>query len=771
MFVNYLDWVIKNRMLVSILCILGLAFSFLGLKNIAIESDYEVFFDQITPRLSEYYSQNKIYGRQEYIRLSVTTNSGNILTRESLKNIEEITDRLWQLPLSSRVDSLTNYLYVRANEDGDIDIEELFSEVYLLSDQELEKRKKFALNEPSLMNWLLGKNINTAAFNIVFQTPENDKKVQVEIAKNALLLEKELEKNYPNLEFHLTGSIMITNAFFTASTVETGMLVGIMLVAGVTLLGVFTKSILGGVFSLLIIIFSLFASFGISSWIGFPITSVSSSIPLVILAITIANFIHILNSLSAQNGDSKERVIKAFSENIKPISLTVITTVIGFLCLNFSEVPPYRFMGNTIAFGVIISFILTFTLFPCFLVFSKKSIKFGGKIGGDISNIWIKISEKILFNNKKIALLILLSSVAVTFGITKNYLDDSMITYFDEDTKLYQDSTFIQSNVSPVTLIHLSMPAPEGREISESNYINSVEKMVSWLREQREVMTVVSFTDVIKSIHRAMHHGDEAFYSLPDNSELLAQYVLLNELSTPYGHDLSNRIAFDKTSIKLTVGFNDISNQELRTFNSNLKNWMKENLPMYMHVEPTSPPLLFAYIWHDSALSNIISMLIAIIFISLTVSIAFKSLFLGFLVVIPNLFPAIVGFGVWGTLFGGKIDIASSMVLVVSLGIVVDDTIHLLNKYIDGREKYKLNPYGAASYALKKVGPALVKTTVVLTSIFMVLSFSDFVLNSSLGILTALLIVIALILDVCLFVFILISTDKLFIKNNVRGEG
>ena len=249
----------------------------------------------------------------------------------------------------------------------------------------------------------------------------------------------------------------------------------------------------------------------------------------------------------------------------------------------------------------------------------------------------------------------------------------------------------------------------------------------------------------MRALNRSMNGDDRSFYKLPEERELAAQYLLLYEMSLPYGLDLNNQINVDKSATRMQVTLKTISTVRTLEFEQRVLNWMEENTPDIKTLG-ASPTLMFSHI----GMRNIISMLsgtsIALILISALLIFALRSLKFGLLSLIPNLAPAGVAFGVWA-IFVGQVGLALSVIVAMTLGIVVDDTIHFLSKYLRARREKGLSPEDAVRYAFSTVGVALFVTTVVLASGFMMLAQSSFELNASMGLLTAITITLALIID------------------------
>jgi len=306
--------------------------------------------------------------------------------------------------------------------------------------------------------------------------------------------------------------------------------------------------------------------------------------------------------------------------------------------------------------------------------------------------------------------------------------------------------------------VDYSIDTKESGNISEPQVLADIKKFTDWLETQPEVIHVNSVTDTFTRLNKNMHGDDKDFYKLPDSRELAAQYLLLYEMSLPFGLDLNNQIDIDKKSTRISVTLETLSTKQILNFEERVDQWMLQNIPELRTVG-ASPSIMFAHI----GMKNIISMLtgttIALILISLILVLALKSWRYGLLSLIPNLVPAGIAFGVW-SLIDGKIGLALSVVTAMTLGIVVDDTIHFLSKYLRARREKGLSAEDAVRYAFSTVGVALWVTSAALIVGFLVLSTSSFKLNSGMGLLTAIVIAIALIVDFFLLPPLLIKLDK-----------
>ena len=266
-----------------------------------------------------------------------------------------------------------------------------------------------------------------------------------------------------------------------------------------------------------------------------------------------------------------------------------------------------------------------------------------------------------------------------------------------------------------------------------------------------------------------MHGDDQNWYKVPDDRELAAQYNLLFELSLPYGLDLNDRVDISKGASRITATLGNMTTKEVRAFLDRSEAWLGDNTPEYMHSIPTGPTVMFSYISERNIKGMLKGNAVAIVIISIIMIFALRSFGIGLLSLIPNGVPILMTFGLWAILFG-NIGMAAASVSAVALGIVVDDSVHFLTKYLRARREKGLDKAEAIRYAFSTVGIALVVTTIILTLGFLVMAASTFQINEQLGLMTAATMVVALIMDFTLLPTLLMVGHKDKEKKGSQNE-
>ncbi|MDX1580297.1 MAG: MMPL family transporter, partial [Alphaproteobacteria bacterium] len=261
-----------------------------------------------------------------------------------------------------------------------------------------------------------------------------------------------------------------------------------------------------------------------------------------------------------------------------------------------------------------------------------------------------------------------------------------------------------------------------------------------------EIVHVADFADVMKRLNMNMHGDDPAYYRLPDDQQLAAQYLLLYEMSLPYGLDLNNQINVPKSATKVQATMDNISSSQMKEIKFRAEDWLVENMPPESHSLGSGVTIIFAFLTQRNMYSMTFGTALAIVLISGCLVLALRSLKLGVMSLAPNFLPPIIAFGIWA-LVVGEIGQYAAMVTATALGMIVDFTVHFLSKYLRARREDGVDVAAGIRYAFNTVGSALWVTAVVLIVGFTVLAFSDFALNANLGIFVALIVAVALVAD------------------------
>ena len=755
-------WIVKRRWWIIIATIIIAAAAASGARFLSFNNDNRVFFSKDNPQLQALEALENTYNRIDNVLFIIAPKDGNVFTNQTLAAIEGLTEDSWQIPHSNRVDSITNFQDTRAEED-DLIVEDLVQGAGGLSSTDIKKIREIALSEPILVNRLISTSGHVTGVNITILMPGKSLGEVPEVAAYARKMADDFRAAYPGIDLYLTGGVMFDNAFAEAAEDDMTTLVPAMFLAILIIIGLAVRSFNGTFGTLAIILLSTATGLGLAGWLGISLNAASVSASTIILVLAVADSVHVLVTIFQQMrlGKSKhEAISESMRINLQPVFITSVTTAIGFLTMNFSDAPPFRDLGNIVAMGVIAAFLYSVTFLPALMAVLPLRVKPGHGKKDALSCGWL--ADFVISRRKLIFWGTLVIIAALSTGIMRLKLHDNWIAYFDKRFDIRIASDFAQQNLTGFDVIEYSLDSGEEGGINNPAYLAKVEEFATWYRTQPKVVNVNTITDTFKRLNKNMHGDDEAYYRIPGERDLAAQYLLLYEMSLPFGLDLNNQINVNKSATRMLVTLRNLTTAELREMDDRARQWMKANAPE-MFTYGSGLSVIFAHISERNINSMLGASTGALVLISGILMFALRSFRLGVLSLIPNLAPAFMAFGIWGVIVG-EAGLSLAVIVAMTLGIVVDDTVHFMSKYLRARREQNLDPADAVRYSFKTVGTAMWITTAALVTGFMILSMSGFKLNADMGLMTAITITLALILDFLFLPALLMKVDRATVK-------
>ncbi|OQK40188.1 exporter [Vibrio vulnificus] len=741
-------------LIISLMAIVATA---MGAKNLYFRGDYNIFFDGSNAQLQAFDEIQTTFAKTDNIALVLAPKSGDVFDQRTLTQIQEMTEQAWQVPYSSRVDSLANYQHTEAVDD-DLLVEDLLYQSYPLTAERIAKVRAVAMSEPLLVNALVSEKGDVAVINITMQMPGVDETAEVnEVVAYVEQMLSHYRAEYPDVTIYKAGIIAMNHSFAMAAQNDSATLVPTMLLVILVFLTLMLRSFLSVLATLVVIIGAIVATLGIVGWAGMFLHVASVNVPTLIMTLAVADCVHVIASMRhfMRQGMPKSQAIhRSVTLNFVPIIITSVTTAIGFLMMNMSDSPVLRDFGNLSALGVMIACVLSVSLLPALL--NLLPVRFSAKQAAKSSDIMDKLADLVVHRRNvllPLSIVVIAGSAAL---IPYNKVNDESVKYFDTSSEFRQAADFMEQRIGGMTTMSIAIKTHQSQGIASPEFLEVLGEFTRWLREQPETDHVASLSDIYKRLNKNMHGDDSAYYALPAERELAAQYLLLYEMSLPFGLDLNNQVNVDKSSVKLQLTVKNLGSVELVALEERIYQWFASNAPRYQ-VVASSPSLMFAHIGETNMASMLSTLPITLILISALMIFALRSWRLGVISLVPNIAPAVIGFGLWA-LISGEINLGLSVVVTLTLGIVVDDAVHFLAKYQHARKEGQ-NAEQAVRYAFHTVGRALWITTVVLVAGFSVLAMSQFRLNSDMGQLSAIVILVALVIDFVLLPSLLMRFD------------
>ena len=758
---RYTRWVIRNRWWVVLSALLLTMALGTGMSKLGLANDYRVFFSEDNPDLNAFEAVENIYTKNDNVLFIVKPREGEVFTAANLKVIRSLTEDAWQIPFSTRVDAITNFQHTWA--DGDeLIVEDLVGRGEI-TPEVVARARRVSLAEPLLTGRLIAPDARTTGVNVRISLQGEAVDELAQTVAYARGLVAEYSEAHPELEIQVGGLSMLNWAFAEAPMRDLPVVMPLMFLMFMITMGLFLRSVTGLVATLGVIGFSTAAALGIAGHMGVFLDPTSASAPTIILTLAVADSVHVLVSLlqSMRAGNPKlDALVEAIRVNAKPVFLTSLTTVVGFLTLNFSDSPPFRLLGNLTAVGVIFAWIFSMTLLPALVAILpvKQPRESGSRL-----NAWLdRLSEMMVVRHRTVLAGMAVATVGLSFAVTTLEVNDHFIEYFSPKLEIRRASDFGIENLTGFYSATFSLEAGGSQEVSDPEYLATVDEFADWLDARPNVVHVNSFTRTMKRLNMNMHADDPAEYGLPTDQELGAQYLLLYELSLPYGLDVNDQIDLDKSSLRVDVTYGDVDVKIVEHEVALAEAWLARNGTASMRsARATGTPLMFAKITRRNIASMLLGTGLGFALIAVILMIALKSVRLGVISLVPNVLPAAMAFGVWAMLVG-QVGFAVSIVSGLSIGIVVDDTVHFLSKYQYAR--HTMDAANAVRYAFRMVGPAILGTTLIVAVGFAMLGLSTFRVTSYMGLLTSLTVVCALVVDFLLLPAILLTFDRRAVK-------
>lgn len=758
------NWLLKNGNFILLATLFVVMIAGYQLTKARINDDMRMFFGADNPHLQALESYENTYVKNNFVILGIYSKEDSIFTQNNLQALRELTEKSWLLPHVLRADSLSNFQSTSINEEGDLLVRPMYEDVSGLTAEDLQAIEQRVQSNPELAGRLVSEDGRLAAVSInlnVARGGEGAKQAAHEAIEAIDLLIQEIEAKFPQIEVRYTGGIYADEALMSATIQDLTRLLPFVVLLMTGFMFFFLKSAVGTFATMVVVTFSAISALGVSVALGIELSPTSAAAPVVILTVGIADSVHILVTYFqglTRGLEKKEAIKESLRVNHKPIFLTSLTTIIGFLSMNFNESPPFRDMGNIVALGVLFAY--SYSIFFLPLLLNLLPAKSGRD--GMYRFRSIDLIESFVVRHYLAVLCVLIVMIGTLgWSIQKIEFNDTFLEYIDDSVEFRRNNDFFVDHLSGVEAIHYDVGNQEGGEgsINDPNYLHQLGALKNWFMQQPQVLHVESYADIMYRLNKTWHDEDEAFYIAPESRELAAQYLLMFEMSLPAGLGVENFVNVSRTGTRLSVALTNAKTDEIIELDKRALAWAKTHTPDLLVKNAVGESVLFAHEAKRNLQSMLNGVYIALVLISAVILIALRNVKLGLLSLIPNTVPIVMAFGLWA-LIVGELGMSGASVLVIALGIIVDDTVHFLTKYQRAKNELKLPTDEAIRYSFQTVGVALLVTSIILVGGFSLLFESAFKPSKDLGLLIALCVGLALIATFFLLPCLLMLLDR-----------
>jgi len=752
---KYIEFLKKFRWVIALgipLIVLVLSSS---LKNVEMDGSYRIWFGEDSKILKDYDEFRKTFGNDDGVVIVFKDENG-IFNKKALQSIDRITQALWKTKYIARVDSLTNYQYVHSNpeDEEDIIVEDFIQNISTASAEYLANRKAIATSDPLVVNAFISKDGTTTMISARL-TPkvndESDKSLEIMDYLEAILA-PEVEKT--GYKYWLNGGPALNKAFVVIGTSDATTFTPLVLLASMILLLLLFRRISGSLIPIAVVIFTFLTVLAVQVLLGYKLNNFTANLPVFVVAIGIADAVHIYSIwlLHKREGcENEQAVLQSMQKNFLPIFLTSLTTAIGFATLTISEVIPIFTLGIATASGAVLAFIISVVWMPAILLLLKKPIKLKA-IEVQNSKKSLGYGKFIVTNAKKIVWITSGVFILLSIGLFKVKVDSNTIRYFDKEVEIRKSTEFMMVNLTGPMAYEIVVDSKVKNGIKSPMFMKTVEHFYEdFQTSYPDVRHLASLVDTVKRFNFIVDGKDE----IPDNQNLIAQYLLLYSLSLPQGMEMNDKMDINEQKLRITGQINIVDTSKDLEMMQFVEDWWNKT---EYSATVQGQTAMFAHMQKDVTDTLIYSLSLAIFLVTLIMFLIFRRLSILWVFILPNILPVVLVVGLMGWI-GISIDIGVAIAGAIIIGVAVDDTIHFLVKYFDTRKK-GLSMEETFDEVLRYAGKAILFTTIILSVAFSLFAFSNFSPNQNFGIVTAFALLIAFVVDLLLLPALLSLSDK-----------
>jgi hydrophobe/amphiphile efflux-3 (HAE3) family protein len=766
---KYINFIQKFRWAIAIIIPLFVLLLASNLKNLSFEGSYRIWFGEDSKILNNYDDFRNIFGNDDGIVITFKDESG-IFHEKALSSIQRLTDKLWETKYVTRVDSITSYQHVHADIEypDEIIVEDFIQNIDSESQEYFDDRKNIALKDPQIVNSLISKDGTTTMIvaRLIAKAGENED-ISFELMGYINdIIKDEVEKT--GYKYWVSGGAAITTSFVTIAQDDGGFFTPLAIVSVMVLLFLLFRRVGGMLIPMAVVVFTMLIVLSIQVMLGYKLNNFTANIPVFIIAIGIADAVHVYIIWLAYRKEGMENklaVQRTLEKNFLPIFLTSLTTSVGFASLTISEIVPVATLGIATASGAILAFFLSVVLMPALLLLLNKDIQKSDKTELDKKTIderYQNYAKFLVQNDKKILFFTTLLFGFFALGLFHVKVDSNTIRYFDKEVEIRKATEFISENLTGSMSYEIVVDSKAKDGIKDPEFLRYVDRFYSEFYEKYpDVRHIISLLDTVKQFHKVMNGDEQKFYTVPDSKELVAQYLLLYSLSLPQGMEINDKMDIEERLLRVSAKINLVDTSKDLEMIEWVEKWW-ESTPYSAKVNGQTA--MFAYMQSDVTDTLIYSISIAMTLVSVMMLIIFKNIRMLFIFILPNILPIILVVGVMGWL-GITIDMGVAVSGAIVLGVAVDDSIYFFVKYFDARKKgFSLEE--SFAYVFKYAGTAILFTTIILSLSFLLFMGSEFAPNYNFGIVTASALVIAFIADLLLLPALLSVMEK---RNSLKA--
>ena len=503
------------------------------------------------------------------------------------------------------------------------------------------------------------------------------------------------------------------------------------------------RSVKNTIFTLLVVLFSTVWAFGLMAALSIPIYMVSTMIPVMLIAIGVADGIHMYSHLDLFLRDHpqagrQEAVAEMLHEMWKPVVMTSVTTAVGFISLVSSQVYPIKYFGLFTAFGVMAAMLFSLVLIPAGILlfgFPARHHRRTTSARADTASPAFTFAEKIVrYKFAIVALTVIVIGLSLS-GIPKIWINSSFLDKFEQDSDIVLTDAFVNAHFGGTNSVNVVLESSVQDALKQPEALRLIDRLQADLEQLELVGNSFSLADYVKRMNRVMHADDAAFNTIPDSVDLIAQYLLLYEMSGD-PDKLWEVVDYDFQTANVAVQIKSDNSKDIKQALAVSDRYIAEFEALGISLNYAGSGYK-ALIFTDLILQGqIISLLMSLVIVALLLAAMFKNIMLGVIGAIPITLTAAISFGLMG-LLNIPLSTTTALVSSIAIGIGIDYAVHFIERY----KIYALET-GDKGATIRQTmhhsGRAILFNAAVVIAGFLVLLFSVFPPNRELGALVSL---------------------------------
>ncbi len=742
--------------------------SFLAMKeNTRMETNLDKYMPEDHPAFIYSNKAEKWFNIKDGIIIAVENKNG-IYNYETLDIVKKLTKKLQRFHEIDKNDVTSLYTAdnIVGTEDG-MDVKAFYKRVPRSKKKLDELKKKVESNE-----MVFGRLVSEDETVTVIIAAINNDVFSQKFYQDILDLAKKYETD--NNKLYVAGRPIVEGTMALLGPADMKKMVPIVLLVITLVLYLTLRSVKSTILTMMVVFISTIWAFGLMAAVNIPIYAVSTMIPVMLIAIGVADGIHLYSHLHLYMREhpdaTKSEAVKDMLKHMwSPVVMTSVTTAVGFISLLTSQVYPIKYFGLFTAFGVMAAMIFSLVLIPAgIMIFGLPKFKEKkGNINNKVDNKFaFGVAEKVIKHKGLTVLITILIIIVSVIGITKVWINSSFLEKFEKDSEIVLTDKFINEHFGGTSTLNVILDSRDKDAFKNPEVLRVVDKMQKTVVGNLQVVgNSFSLADYLKRMNKVMHADDEAYNTIPDSHDMIAQYLLLYEMSGD-PENLWKVVDYDYAKANVTFQLKSDNSKAINAALNEIHKFENDFKKLGVTINYAGSGYK-ALVFTDLILEGqIMSLIMSLFIVIILLSIMFKNWKVGIIGSVPIMITAAISFGIMGW-FGIPLNTTTALLSSIAIGIGIDYAVHFI-------EQYKTNSVtGDRMLTVRKTmahsGRAILFNAIVVIAGFLVLLFSVFPPNRELGFLVSLNMFISFV-GTLTIMLVLLYKSNIYFENNNKGE-